>query len=223
MGLRHKCSCPKGLENLSENCRSRFNLTGHALNILCITLTLPGNHRHSHGLLFAWWPQRDNPIGWLQCQNIKKGYPKGLWKCWASTNVHRSQSLRAQRQRGKLVKESRREGERDKKIKDAGQQEKVNSLKGVGLVLQYSLATVHRCVYMHFCLSPLPLFRQLNHSMSYLQVNKHYHVWNETQVRGRVWITIHYHTLTARYFCWYAVWLICICMEIQLWSAGGNA
>ncbi len=58
------------------------------------------------------------------------------------------------------------------------------------------LAAVHACVYMLSCLSPLPLFRLLNHSMCYLQVHKHCHVLNETQVRGWAWITIYYHTLT---------------------------
>ena len=62
---------PRGPGNLSESHRSRFNLTGHVLNIPSITPALPGNHRHCHGLLFAWWPQRDNPIGWAQCQNKK--------------------------------------------------------------------------------------------------------------------------------------------------------
>ena len=53
-------------------------------------------------------------------------------------------------------------------------------------------------VDIHRCLSPLPLFGLLNHSRSYLQVSKHYHVLNETQVRGWAGITIHYHTLTER-------------------------
>lgn len=92
MGFTHKHPGPRGPRgprNLSESWRSRFNLARHVLNIPSIIPALPGNHRHSHRLLFVWWPQRDYPIGWAQCQNVRKGHPKGLWKCCASTNVHR--------------------------------------------------------------------------------------------------------------------------------------
>lgn len=88
----------------------------------------------------------------------------------------------------------------------------------------YSRARAHPqcvCVHMHSSLSPPPLFGLLNHSRSYLRVNKHYHVLNETQVRKRAQITIHYHTLTeSGVSSGSSLWLVCICMEIQLRRCG---
>ncbi|KAJ4934313.1 hypothetical protein JOQ06_007111 [Pogonophryne albipinna] len=64
MGLRHKLSDPKGPGNLSENYGNRFNLAGHVRNISFITPALPGNHRHSHGLLFTCL--RNHSMSYLQ-------------------------------------------------------------------------------------------------------------------------------------------------------------